>query len=90
MQQLETSITEKLRKAEDMVTYAINRENICPMKFLKENFHLKEIWKLDQMSDSKKNWMLTGISTIMLEQTKHGKTLYDKCHQCNESSFEEL
>ncbi len=55
VQQFETTITEKLRKAEDMVTYALKRENICPMKFLKENFYLKEHWNLDQMSDSQKD-----------------------------------
>jgi len=55
VQQLETGITEKLRKAEDMVTYALKQGNTCPMKFLKENFHLHENWKLEQMSGSKKN-----------------------------------
>jgi len=55
VQQLETGITEKLRKAEDMITYAIKQRDICPMKFLKENFHLQENWKLEQMSDDEKN-----------------------------------
>lgn len=56
VQELETGITEKLRKAEDMVTYALKQRNTCPMLFLKENFHLQENWKLEQMSDSKKNF----------------------------------
>jgi hypothetical protein len=55
VQDLETGITEKLRKAEDMVTYALKQRDTCPMKFLKENFHLQENWKLEQMSDSEKN-----------------------------------
>jgi hypothetical protein len=54
VQQLETGITEKLRKAEDMVTYALKQKNTCPMRFLKENFHLQENWKFEQMSDSEK------------------------------------
>ena len=55
VEQLEISISEKLRKAEDMVTYALKQRNTCPMKFLKENFLLQENWKLEQMSDSEKN-----------------------------------
>ena len=55
VEQLEISISKKLQKAEDMVTYALKQRNTCPMKFLKENFLLQENWKLEQMSDSKKN-----------------------------------
>jgi hypothetical protein len=55
VQQLETSISEKLRKAEDMVTYAIKQSDTCPMKFLKQNFYLQKPWQLEQMSDSKKS-----------------------------------
>ncbi len=55
VQQIETNITEKLRKAEDMVTCALKQSNTCPMKFLKQNFHLQENWKLEQMCDSEKN-----------------------------------
>ncbi|HTM98487.1 MAG TPA: site-specific integrase [Pedobacter sp.] len=55
VQQLEAAITEKLRKAEDMVTYALKQRGTCPMKFLKENFHLQENWKLEQMSGIEKN-----------------------------------
>ena len=54
VEQLEINISEKLRKAEDMITYALKQRNTCPMKFLKENFLLQENWKLEQMSDSKK------------------------------------
>ena len=55
VQHLETGLTEKLRKAEDMVTYALKQRNTCPLKFLKANFHLQENWKPEQMSDLKKN-----------------------------------
>jgi len=55
VEQLEAAITEKLRKAEDMVTYALTQRGTCPMKFLKENFYLQDNWKLEQMSDAKKN-----------------------------------
>jgi len=55
VQHLETGLTEKIRKAEDMVTYALKQRNTCPLKFLKANFHLQENWKPEQMSDLKKN-----------------------------------
>jgi hypothetical protein len=55
VQQLETNITEKLRRAEDMVTYALKQSDTCPMKFLKENFHLQKNWKLEQMSDAERS-----------------------------------
>jgi hypothetical protein len=32
----------------------VKQKNICPMKFLKENFHLQTNWKLEQMSDPAK------------------------------------
>lgn len=53
--ELQTQLTEKLRKAEDMVTHALKQKNTCPMKFLKDNFPLQENWKLNQMSGSEKN-----------------------------------
>jgi hypothetical protein len=54
-EKLQTFLISKLRKAEDMVTYALKQKHTCPMKFLKENFSLQENWKMDQMSDSEKN-----------------------------------
>ncbi|MBX9781765.1 MAG: hypothetical protein K2X48_00590 [Chitinophagaceae bacterium] len=48
---LETTLTQKLRKAEDMVSYALKQKNTCPMKFLKENFNLDDKWGFEQMSD---------------------------------------
>ena len=53
--ELQLGITAKLRKAEDMVEYAIKKRNTCPMQFLKDNFFLQTNWKLEQMSDAKKN-----------------------------------
>lgn len=55
VQILETSLTQKLRKAEDMVSYALKRKNTCPMKFLKENFNRNDKWGFEQMSDEKKS-----------------------------------
>ncbi len=49
--ELENNLTEKLRKAEDMVSYALKQKNTCPMKFLKENFNLDSKWGFEQMSD---------------------------------------
>lgn len=43
---LEKRLTDKLRKAEDMVTHAIKKANVCPMQFLKENFKLSDTWQL--------------------------------------------
>jgi Phage integrase SAM-like domain/Arm DNA-binding domain len=53
--ELQTELTNKLRKAEDMVTYALKQRNTCPMKFLKDNFILHENWKIEQMADSEKS-----------------------------------
>jgi len=55
VEQLESTISEKLRKAEDLVEYALKQHNSFPIKFLKENFHLKKNWKLDQMASQKIN-----------------------------------
>ncbi len=52
---LESSLTEKLRKAEDMVNYAIKQKDTCPMQFLKDNFHLHSNWKMEQMADTEKS-----------------------------------
>jgi Phage integrase SAM-like domain/Arm DNA-binding domain len=46
---LQTTLTQKLRKAEDMVCYALKQKNTCPMKFLKENFTLDDKWSFEQM-----------------------------------------
>jgi hypothetical protein len=53
--ELQISLTEKLRKAEDMVEHAIKKRNVCHMKFLKDNFLLHSNWRMDQMADSVKN-----------------------------------
>lgn len=48
---LQSIIISKLRKAEDMVSYAVKQEKTCPIKFLKENFHLDNSrWAFGQMS----------------------------------------
>jgi Phage integrase SAM-like domain/Arm DNA-binding domain len=46
---LQTTLTQKLRKAEDMVGYALKQKKTCPMKFLKENFTLDDKWGFEQM-----------------------------------------
>jgi hypothetical protein len=55
LQELEKNLPAKLRKAEDMVSYALKQRHTCPMMFLKNNFHLQENWALGQMSDSEKS-----------------------------------
>lgn len=52
---LKNILTQKLRKAEDMVSYAVKQRNTCPKKFLKDNFHLDGKWELKQMSHEKKS-----------------------------------
>lgn len=52
---LQTSLTEQLRKAEDMIEFAFKKGNTCPMGFLKENFHLHKKWELEQMATKKIN-----------------------------------
>jgi Phage integrase SAM-like domain/Arm DNA-binding domain len=53
--ELQVSLTEKLRKSEEMVEYAVKKRNTCPMEFLKENFPLQKNWQLQQMSSTQKN-----------------------------------
>ncbi len=55
IEELEKKLTEQLRKAEDMVDHAFKKGNVCPMQFLRDNFKLQANWKLEQMSDPKKN-----------------------------------
>lgn len=52
---LQASLNEKLRKAEDMVEHVSQKADVCPMQFLKENFHLHEKWKIGQMASPKIN-----------------------------------
>jgi hypothetical protein len=52
---LQSELTSKLRKGEDMITYALNQRSSCPMKFLKDNFHLQKNWHIEQMPGSQKN-----------------------------------
>lgn len=53
-EQMEASLSEKLRKAEDMVS-AAKKKGIDPMNFLKVNFPLAEHWKLEQMKVKKQD-----------------------------------
>ena len=53
-EEMEKNLTEKLRNAEDMIEYALKKKNVCPMQFLKNNFHLPSHWKLEQMNDAEK------------------------------------
>ena len=48
-------LTEKLRKAEDMVSHSLKQRNGCPMKFLKSNFKLSDSWNIEHMQYSKIN-----------------------------------
>lgn len=54
VEEMETILSEKLRKAEDMVT-AAKKKGIDPMNFLKVNFPLADDWKIAQMKERKKD-----------------------------------
>jgi hypothetical protein len=53
VKELEDFLTEKARKAEDMVRQAKSRRNVCPMNFLKVNFPLSDRWHIEQMKDNR-------------------------------------
>jgi Phage integrase SAM-like domain/Arm DNA-binding domain len=55
VEELQESLTQKLRKAEDMIAYATKKKNTCPINFLKQNFALQNNWELQQMSSYQKN-----------------------------------
>jgi hypothetical protein len=55
VESLEKALTEKLRKAEDMVSHSLKQGSGCPMQFLKSNFKLSDNWKIEQMQDSEKS-----------------------------------
>jgi integrase len=52
VEELETVLTAKLRKAEDMVNTA-KKKQVCPINFLKVNFPLDSQWKLEHMKENK-------------------------------------
>jgi hypothetical protein len=72
---LQRSLNEKLRRAEDMVEHAIKKRSVCPMQFLKANFSLQQNWRLEQMSDSKKNldvyWNIDNYVKSKQSTVKH-------------------
>lgn len=53
VEELEEFLTDKTRKAEDMVRQAKSRRNVCPMEFLKLNFPLSDKWRIEQMKDKR-------------------------------------
>jgi integrase len=48
---IEDSLTEMVRKAEDMITFAKRSGVSCPITFLKTNFPLHRNWKIAQMKE---------------------------------------
>lgn len=51
-QQLQIILIQHLRKAEDMLEYALAKRKVCPMQFLKTNFSLPATWALPQMQET--------------------------------------
>jgi hypothetical protein len=54
---LETTLHEKVRRAEKLVDCAIKKSKTCPLKFLKTNFIGSDNSFLDSVDYDKKNWM---------------------------------
>jgi len=55
VQTLQSQLTRQMRKAEDIITYALRKKNISPLKFLKDNFHLSSQWQPEQMANTQIN-----------------------------------
>jgi hypothetical protein len=92
VEELETRLSEKLRKAEDMVSHAIKNKKGCPMRFLKINFPLSDQWKIEQMVTKKQDLdVFNNIDAYMEER----KTEVKQCTinvisamKCHLKSFE--
>ncbi len=52
VEKLESTLTEKLRKAQDMIREAKKRK-VCTLHFLKLNFPLAHQWKIEQLKENK-------------------------------------
>ena len=71
---LEIKLSEKLRKAEDMVEHTIKKKKSCPMRFLKINFPLSDQWKIEQMPTKKKDLnVFNNIDSYMDERKPEAK-----------------
>jgi len=67
---LETKLSEKLRKAEDMVEHSIKKKKSCPMRFLKINFPLSDQWKIEQMAVKKNDINVFNNIDSYIEERK--------------------
>jgi len=70
VEELETKLSEKLRKAEDMVDHAIKKKKGCPMRFLKINFPLSDQWKVEQMVTKKQDLDVFNNIDAYIEERK--------------------
>jgi hypothetical protein len=48
---LQQTVNKQRTKAEKIITYAIRKNQNCPMQFLKRNFRLPDCWDLDQLEE---------------------------------------
>ncbi|MFT4155203.1 phage integrase SAM-like domain-containing protein [Parafilimonas sp.] len=69
VEDLEKRLTDKLRKAEDMVKSAKKR-NICPIKFLHDNLPLSDKWTIEQMKDHKDELDVFRQIDLYIEERK--------------------
>lgn len=68
--QLEQELSEKLRKAEDMVNHATRNKKGCPMRFLKINFPLSDQWKVEHMVTKKQDLDVFNNIDAYIEERK--------------------
>ncbi len=74
--ELQFNLIEKLRKAEDMVEYALKNRNECPIKFLRANFHLTANWNLKQMANAGQN---LNIYDNIDDYVNNKRTMVKRC-----------
>lgn len=68
-EELEKILTEKIRKAEDMVLHA-KKQSTCPLEFLKTNFHLSDKWEIVHMKADKENLNVYHQIDLYIEERK--------------------
>jgi hypothetical protein len=92
VQTLQRTLTQQKRKAEDMVEYAVRKRNVCPLKFLKENFQLSSRWKPEQIAHAQTNLCIYHqIDEYIKDKessVKHCTINVIKAMRCHLKSFE--
>ena len=69
VEEMEAYLSDKLRKAEDMVT-AAKKKGTDPMNFLKVNFPLADNWKIEHMKEKKRDLNVYSNIDDYIEEKK--------------------